>query len=239
MLGYVTLAIMIATIVLPVVLIIAVFRARRTGTATPIVRIALIVSATWAGLALLRTVVVTVFWFTPNTYPFFTLRSQPYWPAPSPWDVDPAADVAGLGIQTGGFTTASVTASGLSLPTRGMLASGDVLAGLVTVILAGLVAFTCFRLLRERPFAPELARLSLIAGATCLIGGFASQVLLQLGGAAATDELIRGGMAPDGLVADSGLALDFWPLWVAIGLGAFAVFLRYGVSLQRETEGLV
>lgn len=239
MLGYVSLAIMVATIVVPVVLIIAVFRARKTGTATPIVRIALIVSATWAGLALLRTVVVAVFWFTPNTYPFLTLRSRPYWPAPTAWDAALGADVDGLGIQTGGFTTASVTASGLSVATRVILASGDALAGLVTIVLTGLVAFTCFRLLRERPFAPELSRLSLIAGVVCLAGGFASQVLLQLGGSAATGELIRGGMAPDGLVADGGLALDFWPLWVAIGLGAFSVFLRYGVSLQRETEGLV
>ncbi|NYE18159.1 hypothetical protein [Microbacterium immunditiarum] len=234
-----SLAIMLAAIVLPVVLIIAVFRARKTETATPIVRIALIVSATWAGLALISTVVIAVFWFTPNAYPFFTLRSEPYWPARTAWDAASGVDVDGLGLQTGGFTTASVTASGLSLPTRVMLASGDVLAGLVTVVLAGLVAFTCFRLLRGRPFAPELARLTLIAGATCLVAGFASQVLVQLGGSAATGELIRGGMAPAGLVADTGLTLDFWPLWVAIGLGAFSVFLRYGVRLERDTELLV
>ena len=231
---YVPLLAAVITLVLPIALIIGVFRARKTGTATPMVRIALIVSATWAALTLLGAVLVTVLWFTPDVYPWFELRTQTYWPAePS----DPTSDLPS--VMAGGFTTARVGAAALSMPTRALLAAGDLTGSLVTVALAALVALACWRLMQERPFAPELARLSMIAAAICLVGGFASQILRQWGGSLAAGEIIRAGSAPAGLEAAGGLSLDVWPLFAAIGLSAFAVLARYGRTLQRETEGLV
>ncbi|MBD3941391.1 hypothetical protein IF188_06730 [Microbacterium sp. NEAU-LLC] len=233
---YMPIVMAVITMALPIVLIVAVFRARKTQTATPVVRIALIVSASWAGITLLGATYITVLWFSPNVYPWFTLRSATYWPVDSTYD-PLAAEVPSL--MAGGFTTAEVGAAGLSASTRTILAAGDLTGSLVTVALASLVAIACWRFMQGHPFAPEIARLSILAAAICLVGGFAAQVLSQWGGTLAADEIIRAGQAPAGLEAASGLSLDFWPLFAAIGLGAFAALARYGTSLQRETEGLV
>lgn len=236
MFGTLQLIVLAATIVLPIALAIAVLRARRTRTATPVVRLALIVSTTWAGLALLYGAMRTVFWFSANTFPFFDVRTQPYWPADDN-RTDPLIETTR--VLVGGFTTAEVTASGLSIRTRSLLAAGDLIETLVTVALAALIAFACLRLTQGRPFARELPRLLVIAAMVVLVGGLSSQVLLQTGGIAATGELIRADAAPPGIVPASGLALDFWPLWAAVGLGALAVVFRYGNALERETAGLV
>lgn len=220
-----------------VAIFISVARARGAGTSRPVVRLAFIVATAWATLTLAGAILITVFWFTPNTYPNFELRVQ-Y----NPWDqncTSAPVDDPNVPCVYGTFTEADITASGLSLSTRQLLAAGDLVGSLVTVLLASLVALACYRLMQGRPFAPEIARLALIAAGVCLVGGLTAQLLLQVGGAQAAGEVIAAGIAPTGMIAAPALSIDFWPIGAAIGLGAFSVLLRYGSQLQRETDLLV
>jgi len=219
--------------------IVAIRRSRAQGTAAPVVQLALTISAAWAGLTLLGAILTTVFWFTPQTYPGFELRVRSYWPVSDAWASGQGLDVEGVPRIFGGFTDAQVTASGLSLSTRMLLAAGDLAGSLVTVSIALLVALACFRLIQGRPFAPEIARLSLVAAAICLVGGVASQVLHQLGGGSAAREVIAAGNAPESLIAAMGVSIDWWPVAAAVGLSAASVLFRFGSRLQRDTDLLV
>ncbi|WP_308492676.1 hypothetical protein [Microbacterium terrisoli] len=221
----------LVTLVGVILLIMAVFRARRTAEATPIVRIALVISAAWSGIALLWGIVRTVLWFQRDVGVPFGVRTLAFWAAP------PDPDMFNL---SGGFTTAELTAINLlSTPTRGILAAGDLIGTLVTVALAGLIALACFRFMQGRPFAPELARLSFVAAIVVLVGGVATQLLAQAGGMRALSELVAAGLGPRSVQATGIWAIDWWPVWLAIGLGAFSALMRYGMHLQRDTEGLV
>jgi len=213
-----------------VLLSIAIFRARRERAATPIVRIALIVSAAWAAIALFWGITRSFLWFQSGVGIPFDLRTEEYWPRP-------AGDVAQV---LGGFSTAQLTAiDTLSTGTRTVLAAGDLMSTLVTVALAGLVALACFRFVQGVPFARELPRLSLIAAAVALVGGVASQIVEQLGATYALSEITTAGFASSAVHAASPFTIDWWPVWLAIGLGAFAALMTYGATLQRDTEGLV
>ncbi|QAY60025.1 hypothetical protein ET475_08495 [Microbacterium protaetiae] len=214
-----------------ILLIVAVFRARRNEDATPIVRITLVISAAWAGIALLWGIVRAVLWFRPGVGVPFDVRTLPYWPLPAGADTFPLS---------GGFTTAQFTAIDvLSTQVRSVLAAADLVGTLITVALAGLVAIACFRFIQGRPFAPEVASLSLIAAVVVLVGGLSGQVLQQYGGTRAMAEIIAAGLGEPGPQAAGLFSIDWWPVWLAIGLGAFAALMRYGRTLQRDTEGLV
>ncbi|KHK96562.1 hypothetical protein LK09_14545 [Microbacterium mangrovi] len=227
----------IGTPVLIIVVIMWVFRTRGTRDAAPIVRIALMISAAWAGLALLWGVVRTVLWFQPGIGIPFTVRTLAYWPVPESSD---ALATAGSIQLDGGFTLAQLTSFDLlSTPTRGILAVGDLLGTGLTVVIVGLIALACFRFIQGKPFAPELARLSLIAASVVLVGGIATQVVAQYGGTQALAEIVSAGLGPDGVQAAGIWAIDWWPVWLAIGLAAFSALMRHGTVLQRETEGLV
>jgi hypothetical protein len=218
------------TMVGVIVLVMAVFRARRERAATPIVRIALIVSAAWAAIALFWGIMRSFLWFQTGIGVPFDLRTEEYWPGPT-------SDVAQV---LGGFSTAHLTAiDTLSTGTRSLLAVGDLISTLVTVALAGLVALACFRFVQGVPFARELPRLSLIAAVIALVGGVASQIVEQFGATYALSEIIAAGLGSRALHAASPFTIDWWPLWLAIGLGAFAALMTYGTALQRDTEGLV
>jgi hypothetical protein len=221
----------IGTPVLIVLVIMWVLRTRRSGDAAPIIRIALVISAAWAGLAMLWGVVRTVMWFQPGCGIPFQVRTLEYWPAPAP---------SGTAFLSGGFTDAHFTAIDiLSTPVRGILATGGIIGTLVTVALAGLIALACFRFMQGKPFAPDLARLSLIAASVVLVGGIAAQVVGQYGGMRALAEIVSAGLGPRGVRAADVWSIDWWPLWLAVGLAAFSALMRHGTVLQRETEGLV
>ena len=212
-------------------LVMAVFRARRTQAATPIVRIALVISAAWAGISLLWGVVRTVMWFQPGIGIAFDVRTEEYWPGSAG---DGAAQLAG------GFTSARLTAiDALSTGTRTVLAAGGLVSTLVTVVLAGLVALACFRFIQGLPFARELPRLSVVAAAVALVGGIALQIVTQVGATYALSEITAAGLGSQAVHAANPFVIDWWPVGLAVGLGAFAALMKYGTALQRDTEGLV
>ncbi len=176
---------------------------------------------------------VSTFW--PNLHPTVEITDGP------------TAEVVG-----GGFEVAEVTIAGLSTDARLLLAGGHALQGLTFVIIGVMVAILCHRLLAGDPFRRMLSRAMTVSAVSIAIGGLAWQVLFQLGGLAASTQvlLVTGWNAGDVVMQDPdigigwpepymGFTLEFWPLFLALPLVAVAIAFRYGERLQRDTEGLV
>ncbi|MBB5633332.1 hypothetical protein BKA04_001555 [Cryobacterium mesophilum] len=208
----------------------------------------------YAGVALVGTVVNTITTLVSDSVQV----SLPmlYLPATFPWitlDPAPAASVVG-----GGTATTDVLVAGLGMDARLLLAAGTLIQGITIVVIAGVVALLCHRLLAGSPFRPLLTRWIMRTAALIAVGGLVWQVCYGVGNSIASHQLLAPtgwrGDTPSEAISDyvftvlpgSGLPaptlavqIDFWPLFLGLALAAVAIAFRYSERLQRDTEGLV
>ena len=136
---------------------------------------------------------------------------------------------------TGAFSTADITATGLSRQVVGLAVAGAVATALTEVALSSLIAILAWRLLRRGFFRRALSNTMSAAGAVLTIGGLISQAGVALAGGLAASEI-------------NGHGKGYWPLagrfdptLVVFGIVLLLVALafEYGARLQKEAEGLV
>jgi hypothetical protein len=240
------LLILVAVLLVMVLIVILAFRGWRRRGVDAVIGVTLTVAALVAVFAAFGVVVTVIAGF--QTGLTITIPVQQFWPHPA----------SGVSIQSGpsahvddgGFTTAEVTASGLSTGIRVMWVTGQAIGVLLIASVAALVAVLCFQLLRGAPFVATLRRAALVTAVVCLVGGLGSQLLCGIAGGLASYELleVHGWACPRGVVDACATGLptpffsldvNFWPIGAALGLAVFAALLRVGSRLQRDTEGLV
>ncbi|MET4098410.1 FlaG/FlaF family flagellin (archaellin) [Agrococcus sp. UYP10] len=230
---------------LTVGLVLAALRARRDGDAGPVVTAALVVAVVTAVLALIGgTIAVLATLLGPQVSIVVPVRE--FWP-----QLPDGAAIDGTSATrvAGGFTAATLLVDGLSTGARVCWAIAQGLAWFVPGLVAVLVAVGCRQLQAGRPFAPVLARLTMITAAVVLVGGLAAQVLGDVAGSMAAAEVLEWTSAtlpgavddPNVLMPAATFAVEvpMWPVGAGLGLAALAAVLRVGGRLQRDTEGLV
>jgi len=223
-------------------------RAKSEGDPSPVVKTTLVVAAGWAGISTIGALVALL---VPLLSPSVevTVPTREFWP-----ELPEGMEIEGMSarIEGGGFTSATLALTDLSVPARILIGLGGVFAWLVPGAVATLLAVACFQLLAGRAFAPVVARVTMTTAVIVAVGGIATQVLGDIGASIAASEALRwsGAAYPDVPGIDHPLTawwpapallieLPFWPLAAGLGLAALAAVFRYGSVLQRDTEGLV
>ncbi len=206
------------------------------------------VAAAWAAVSGISALVVAglALW-SPEVS--ITIPVQSFWP-----QLPPGVELDGITATrtSGGFTTADVTLGGLSFAVRLAWAISQAVALLVPATIAALIAGACMQLRAGRPFAPAIARMASITAVVVALGGIVAQVVGDLAGIGAAEQLLRwtGAEYPDVPGVDDVLGawlpqpgfmltFPFWPIAAGLAFAALAAILRYGSRLQRDTEGLV
>jgi hypothetical protein len=230
---------------------LAVRRARRASDdrSMSVVSVTLSLAAFWAVIAVTgAAIVVPVTLLSPDVT--LAVPVAPYWPLlPEGTVIDgPTATRV-----SGGLTSGELTVSGLSMAARLCWAMSQGLGWLLSAAIAALIAIACFQLLAGRPFAPVLARATMIMAVSVAVGGVAVAVLGEIAGNLAANELLSVTAAEwtdipgvESVVdawwpqpAGFTLTFPFWPIGAGLALAALAAVFRHGGVLQRETEGLV
>jgi hypothetical protein len=243
----------LAYIVVPVLIVVAIItavRVARAGRVHLTLQVTRVIAVIYATTSVVASAVVTVSIFVGDSV-HVALPVREFWPSLPPGaKLDaPQATVVG-----GGFDVASVTVSGLDLPTRIWLAADQLLQGATAVIIAIVLISLCTSVLRLNPFRAALIRGITVAAATVIAGGIlwqlcgaiggllASYRVLNIGGAEFTDVIritdlttVYGMPRPGG----GSFMIDLWPFGIGIALLAIAAAFRYGERLQKDTEGLV
>lgn len=228
--------------------VVASKRARSRNDGSPVVSAALTLSTVWTVLSLIGVTLGVITHLTVNPLPM-TVPVSSFWTGALPGieiTGGPTATVDG-----GGFTSAEIHVSGVSVAARITWTISQALWGLVPAAIAATLAVACFQLLAGRAFATTVHRVILIAAIVVAVGGVAASLLGEIAGNLASTELFAVNSAQWHDIPGIDDALEWWPdprwsltfpLWpVAAGLGlaALAAIFRYGSSLERDTEGLV
>lgn len=261
-LGFFAVIVTLAVVVTLVVVSIVVIRRRSAGATSDDRRPVLLIigrflALLYAGVMTIGVVVNTIVMLVNDTVTV-ALPVQQFWPEIYPWitlDPAPVASVVG-----GGFTTADVMVNGLGMDARLALAAGGAVQGLTFIVIASVIALLCHRLLGGTPFRPLLAKSTTWAAAVVAIGGIVWQILFEIGGSAASRQVLQvrgwGSNLPSVDMADyvdshfepfamglpepaMGFTVEVWPLLLGIALAAVAVAFRYSERLQKDSEGLV
>lgn len=138
--------------------------------------------------------------------------------------------------------TMQLTASGLDVLTRVLVAAEVVITTTVIVTLLVMVARLAQQSIAPEPFSPRLGRLLVIGGAVLAIGSIAAQITGALSGARAAESLFA--MRPDALgggwtYGPPTIVFDVVPVGIGLALVVIAGLIRNGERLQRDTKGLV
>lgn len=186
----------------------------------------------------------------PGAAVLVSLPVQPFWPQPPHGVVvthGPTAEVVR------GLTLAEVEVKNLDWPVRLCLAAGHLVLGAVNV-LAGLAAYRISGLFRypDQPvFQPAVSRIVELFARSLMVGGLAWQLLFTVSGSMAaqqaltfsgwseqtdilgTDSTVNG---PLGIAPALGINVDFWPVFVGLGLLAVVAMLRHGEKLEASVN---
>lgn len=147
-------------------------------------------------------------------------------------DLDAAATESG--IASAEYSAIDVIVTSLTLGTRALFASSQLLTGLTTAVVAIAIAMVLRRLAQRAPFHRSLFRATLVSGLAILFGGMIGGALHGFATMTAAAQVGPELEAPVlvGFDIDLGFLIGF----VVI---AVAFVFRAGTRLQRETEGLV
>lgn len=179
------------------------------------------------------------------------LPVQEFWPTlPGTVTIDtPLATV-----ESGGFTWANVSVSGLTIANRLMLA-GAVVAQSALAVGAGLVIIKlCTSVMNKTLFVPALVKGVQIVAGVVFLGGTIWQACQIFGGSMAAEQVL-GATAWElsgetiawtdihNIVGMPSVAyfweFNFWPIGVALVLMVLAELFRQGSKVQKDTAGLV
>ena len=226
---------------------VAVRKSRRLGTGEPVVKLTCAVATIWAAACVGAAIAVLNALI--NTQVSIDFPVAGFWPRlPDSMRIDgPTAS-----LESGGFVEASGLVSGLGAPARICWAISQALWALVPGAIAAFIAVACAQLLRGRAFTEVVSRAAVITAVIVAAGGFAAQVLGDIAGALAADEVLRIVSAEyseiPGIEDPLGawwprpgfnISLPFWPIAAGLGFAALAAIFRFGSRMQRDTEGLV
>jgi hypothetical protein len=157
-------------------------------------------------------------------------------------------------VTSGGFSEALVDVAGLDAPTRMWLAASTLVQGATAVIIGVVIIVLCSSLLRQDPFRAALPRAINISAIAIMVGGFAWQICGSVGTSLASNLVL---WSTSGSIQDTSITyddyyeiiglpkegvsftLDFWPIGIGLVLFALAAAFRYGMKLQRDTDGLI
>lgn len=154
----------------------------------------------------------------------------------------------------GGVDRATLTPTGLGVPTRVLLIGAAHSVAAVSIMIAIALAQIAAAALRGEPSVPAAARSVTIVAVAIALGGISSSVLGQWGEwSSGRDALFvtawgaTGISHPGATLADLGspapayfpLQIPFLPLLLGPGLTAIAAVFRAGERLHGDTEGLV
>jgi len=249
--GWGRIALIALVIVLAVVIPIVIVRVRSAavpGTAAArATRVVAVIYVVASGLGTIASVLRTLF----DSSVSVLIPVEPFWPTiPAGVTIDGRqAEVIG-----GGFADALVDVTGLDGPTRIWLAASALLQGATIVMIAIVIIMLCTNVMRQDPFRAALPRAINVTAITIIAGGLAWQLCGSIGNGLAAEQVLRstgGSIEYDRFTYDDyyqviGLpsighdwSIDFWPIWIGLALFALAGTFRYGMKLQRETDGLV
>lgn len=157
-------------------------------------------------------------------------------------------------VTDGGVDRATLTPTGLGVPTRVLLIGAAHSVAAVSIMIAIALAQIAAAALRGEPSVPAAARSVTIVAVAIALGGISSSVLGQWGEwSSGRDALFvtawgaTGISHPGATLADLGspapayfpLQIPFLPLLLGPGLTAIAAVFRAGERLHGDTEGLV
>lgn len=157
-------------------------------------------------------------------------------------------------VTDGGVDRATLTPTGLGVPTRVLLIGAAHSVAAVSIMIAIALAQIAAAALRGEPSVPAAARSVTIVAVAIALGGISSSVLGQWGEwSSGRDALFvtawgaTGISNPGATLADLGspapayfpLQIPFLPLLLGPGLTAIAAVFRAGERLHGDTEGLV
>lgn len=157
-------------------------------------------------------------------------------------------------VESGGFTWATVSVSGLDVQARLML-TGAVLAQAALAVVAGLAIIKlCTAVMNKTLFAPRLITGVRQVAGVVLIGGLVWQGCQIFGGTMAAEQVLGAtawGQAGETIAWTDihtmvGLPsvaysweFNFWPVGVALVLMVLAELFRQGSKVQQDAAGLV
>lgn len=214
----------------------------------PVLRITGLIAAFWAGFAVVMAGVILITSLTADAVSL-TIPVDVFWP-----QLPTGTTIEGLTATRigGGFTSAEVTATGLSLSVRILWGLGQALNWLLSAAVAGLVAVACNQMRRGHAFADIVIRLITITATAVVIVGCTAALMSDIGSSLAAREILQWSGASYPEIAGISDAMDAWmpqpgmtitfplsPVAAGLALGALATIFRYGSVLQRDTAGLV
>lgn len=250
----ISLAALAALAIIGVVVLLVVIgtAGRREEAAAParsrIIGVTFVVAISWAAIAAAGAVIAVLSTLV-SPEVSITIPVQTFWPA---LPADTIVHGTTATRVSGGFGSADVGLTGLTMDVRIFWAISQGLAWLIPGAIAALIAGACSRLRAGRPFAPAMARMASITAIVVAVGGVASAVLGDIAGYGAATQLLswEGAEYPDVRGIENALdawlpqaafelTMPFWPIAAGLAFAALAAIFRYGSRLQRDTEGLV
>ncbi len=165
-------------------------------------------------------------------------------------------------VVSGSIAEGTAVISGLSLPTRALLAGELIARGAVATVIPIAFFILCRHLRYGSPFASAVSRWGRISAVAIAVGGLGQQILGDIGGYRAAEESLRvtgwsvrdpfaigdlGGLHGTGLPLPAfSLELEFAPIGLALAVWVITELVTIGARmqaenarLQQDTEGLV
>ncbi|MCU6482235.1 hypothetical protein [Arthrobacter sp. A2-55] len=174
-----------------------------------------------------------------------------FWPSLPAHTGNPAPRAT---VESGGFSWADVSVSGLDLETRLMLTGAIVAQGVLAVVAGLVIIRLCAAITDKTLFGPRLVKGSQQLAGVVLLGGMIWQGCQLFGGTMAAQQVLGGtgwstqGSAEDGAAIHhiTGLPsvsyaweFNFWPIGVALALMVLAELFRQGGKVQKDVAGLI
>ncbi len=165
-------------------------------------------------------------------------------------------------VVSGSIAEGTAVISGLSLPTRALLAGELIARGAVATVIPIAFFILCRHLRYGSPFASAVSRWGRISAVAIAVGGLGQQILGDIGGYRAAEESLRvtgwsvrdpfaigdlAGLHGTGLPLPAfSLELEFAPIGLALAVWVITELVTIGARMQAEnarlqhdTEGLV
>lgn len=145
----------------------------------------------------------------------------------------PAPGVLSLAAES---VRATVEPSALSAGAVGLTLAGSGITGIVSAIVAGVIAFALRRIAAGDPFQRSMHRATLLAGVALTSGLLLGAGLSGFARMVVADEL-NSQLGAERFVL--GFELDLTPVLIGVVVLALSSLFRIGERLQRDTAGLV
>lgn len=214
--------------------------ARRRGSTTVALDAASSVAQGWLFLMALGLGLTVWQWFAQTE---ISVTDMPVallqWPdVGAPGCSDPGGDSPTLLCASVDSVSASV--AHLSVGTRVVMASGQLLGILLMALPAVLIVVLVGQARKGSPFSRLAAQAFAWSAIAVLIVGTVTDLVVGIGRTLAAYEVLPtpeegGNLTTQGIFY---LTVPLWPAGIALALAALAVVFRYGAALQQQTEAL-